>query len=439
MAITSYYKEKTATGTYDVKNITWNSQYYGPTPTGPIVTAVNSWTVSSVKTPGFRHLRVKPENPYSKSFLKIDDPKFTWVLDVKDWRAPPEVGPNGLTGGYWNNTISTWTCERTGVPLYDVSAADDPTQKVISKIQNEIRLGKADLGTSLAEFGKTVEHIATTATRLAGALRALKKFDLGGMATALGTHTSKRQKRRFSKRRRALLGIPPGSKKEMEPHYWNFMASSWLEYSYAWKPLLNDVYNLCEATAQAMTERGPDVRYVRAKAMSVRKTVKGSNTPNWRGWTSVTEYFQVRKVSMKVGYKIDNGGASIAVAFGLTNPLTIAWELIPFSFVADWFLPIGTAISALSADHGLTFHSGSKTRILENSVKRTVTAISPPDTAVKISKAFGYGKGSNYSFTIDREVLTSFPTYGFPAFKDPRSFSHGLSAIALLQSIFLRK
>lgn len=40
-------------------------------------------------------------------------------------------------------------------------------------------------------------------------------------------------------------------------------------------------------------------------------------------------------------------------ALGLNNPIGVAWELIPFSFVCDWFLPIGQKINQLALPRNL--------------------------------------------------------------------------------------
>jgi hypothetical protein len=37
---------------------------------------------------------------------------------------------------------------------------------------------------------------------------------------------------------------------------------------------------------------------------------------------------------------------SLQRSLGLVNPAEIAWEVVPYSFVVDWFLPIGSYISA---------------------------------------------------------------------------------------------
>jgi hypothetical protein len=45
-------------------------------------------------------------------------------------------------------------------------------------------------------------------------------------------------------------------------------------------------------------------------------------------------------------------------SIGLINPSTVVWELIPFSFVVDWFLPIGNFLHGLSALTGTSTQQG---------------------------------------------------------------------------------
>lgn len=42
----------------------------------------------------------------------------------------------------------------------------------------------------------------------------------------------------------------------------------------------------------------------------------------------------------------DWGGLSIPQLLGLQDPELVAWELVPFSFVCDWFIPIGNYLQA---------------------------------------------------------------------------------------------
>ena len=51
-------------------------------------------------------------------------------------------------------------------------------------------------------------------------------------------------------------------------------------------------------------------------------------------------------------------------ALGL-QPLPTAWELLPFSFVADWFLNIGTFLEAWTTKEGWSFLAGSQSVVGE--------------------------------------------------------------------------
>jgi hypothetical protein len=48
----------------------------------------------------------------------------------------------------------------------------------------------------------------------------------------------------------------------------------------------------------------------------------------------------------------------VANSIGLLNPLTIAWEVLPFSFVVDWFVNIGDCIAEAGAFNGVTILDG---------------------------------------------------------------------------------
>jgi len=39
---------------------------------------------------------------------------------------------------------------------------------------------------------------------------------------------------------------------------------------------------------------------------------------------------------------------------GLLNPVAVLWEVVPLSFVVDWFIPIGTYLASLDAMAGVS-------------------------------------------------------------------------------------
>lgn len=227
------------------------------------------------------------------------------------------------------------------------------------------------------------------------------------------------------------------SRQKQHSRVTDLAADTWLEYTYGWKPLLMDVYNSAEALANTLVERAYVVRTATASARSEDRVSISSGvlSDEVRFLDKITTR---NAVKFKVDFRIPNGSISALHAFGLSNPLVVAWEIVPFSFVVDWFLPIGDAISALSAFNGLEFAGGVVMRKSWYKAERKLTFRNWTTGSTHIARNAELG-ASLISYDQSRELLHSFPAFGFPSFKDPRSIAHGLSAVALLQSLFLRK
>jgi hypothetical protein len=127
-----------------------------------------------------------------------------------------------------------------------------------------------------------------------------------------------------------------------------FFANSYLEFQYGWRPLASDIHAGLEILDKGIDEIKASVRSVREEPWT---PAKGSTTINI---SSGIKIFAECKIVVKAGseqlYKLSS--------LGILNPASIAWEAVPFSFVVDWFLPIGDYLSAFSApllcdlDHG---------------------------------------------------------------------------------------
>jgi hypothetical protein len=46
---------------------------------------------------------------------------------------------------------------------------------------------------------------------------------------------------------------------------------------------------------------------------------------------------------------MENEHETVNQSLGLADPLSVAWELTPWSFVVDWFLPVGDYLNARGA------------------------------------------------------------------------------------------
>lgn len=383
---------------------------------GTTATYAFSRNTISVRTTNFKKLKrsLLPDNPYSYAVIThIDRERFPTSTDMIT--GSPSTF---YTVQYYANCFD-WGCDFTKGPL-----ADDPYQRVVQLVNQQLSLSKTQLAVTLAEAHKTAHHVAMTAVRLADAYRSLRKFHLGDFFSALGI-TKK---------------ISVGAHRKMRDAYERdskaFASKTWLEYSYGWKPLLKDVYDSAEALAELAVEH----QYVVRQATARFSTELAKDTGFTGSSSSMWEYRKYsrskRGCFLKVKYRIPSSSISPAKAFGLENPLSVAWELVPFSFVADWFIPIGVALEALTAHNGLVFAGGVKTTKEYHTILTEFRFAHGLVTGGHTYGGSGSGSATKEWFNLDRVVLISWPEYGVPRFKDPRSFAHAASAIALLQQVF---
>lgn len=371
----------------------------------------------SVRTPDYERLKrfMLPVNSYSKEHNIFHSPKG--VVNLSD------ISGASVTEYVWNTNYNYMVTPLRG------ARADDPAQKAISRLIEQVKLAKADAYTSLAEFNKTAAHVAHTATRLHKAISSLRKGHFGDFAKAIGVSYTTRDVRYFKNRYYRFKTSKTSNKSRFD----DFMADTWLEYQYGWRPLLMDVHNMAEAAADATVERSKKVRAVRARAHTERSQNQDVVSNQFR---KICHSTSRRWIEYGIYYSLPSN-ISFAQAFGLTNPMLVAWEVVPFSFVADWFLPIGDAISALSAYHGLQFRDGYVSR-RDTYDDLNLLVPGPPYTAGSVTYTC---QSSNLEQTqrelmITRQQILDWPNYGWPRVKDPLSWSHATSAVALLQSLF---
>jgi hypothetical protein len=324
------------------------------------------------------------------------------------WRK--QEGCVGTTTGGGSNALNWWNqcvSEATANTRLNSSAA-------LVAARLKLKQGKVNLGVAFAERNATARMLGDTATRIAKALRATRRGDIREAARALGIlHDVKK---------------PRGSN-------WT---NHWLQLQYGWKPLLSDVYG----AAAALSKRPKDYFRVTAKAFR-------SDTDQWvdlnpptgspsgltnDGWGYLTVADRERGVFARIDAIPDNDLVMSFTSLGLTNPLLIAWEVVPFSFVVDWAIPIGNWLDSLDAHLG---YSSAYTSISYRNKTRWETN--------GISKSFAeyvFGANDFYGYkevlAVDRIASSGVALPSLPRFKDPRSLGHMANGLSLLAQAFGR-
>jgi hypothetical protein len=124
----------------------------------------------------------------------------------------------------------------------------------------------------------------------------------------------------------------------------NFASTRWLELSYGWTPFFFEIYGAATYVQQLLSETDADLS-INAFGFSEAQGQQGNQYYNVQAQGSCL-------CNWSVDLQIVNENVRHQNALGLHNPGLIFWELVPLSFVADWFIPIGTWLESLTALNG---------------------------------------------------------------------------------------
>lgn len=390
----------------------WDSSYgtYQDT-TSNITNFYRTWT--GTVTPNFGAVKASghlPVNPHSVFLFDIDETQ--WFRKVEQTFVPYEaIDVKPLQQVYGSGPNMPWYAG------HNSSVTNRAIKRLIQRSGNQI---DANLAQDTAQIGQMASMISMSARRITNAVRSIKRDDLIGAVNSLwsGTH-------------RSTFFRPGGGPKRGAS-----LANNWLELQYGWKPLLQDVEGGMRSLAQYLSKYDADM-FVRASA-SMEKWVE---SPQWDDQNhktmigmGLTQYRSSCRFVIR--YRIGNQLRAFLAQTGFSNPINLAWEVLPWSFVVDWFLPIGPYLEAITAWDGLTFVEGCQTNFTKNHLV-TVIDYYGHLPGVDARQTFTY-KASRTQDVVyfDRVKLTTFPSLDMPRFKSPVSVGHALNALALLRQVF---
>lgn len=212
----------------------------------------------------------------------------------------------------------------------------------------------------------------------------------------------------------------------------------WLQSQYAWRPLLSDIHGSCNA----LSKRDKRDWRVTATASSrdkeswsVSRYPQGSTYPTGNFDACRNEATRERGVFVRIDCLPGNDLTMSLSSLGVTNPLLVAWELVPYSFVVDWFLPVGNWLNSLDALLGYTDIYSSVTTY--NRCKWKDVGLSK--TWSKNAYIKNDYIGTKEIIEVKRTASAGAPFPSFPSIKDPRSLGHMANGLSLLAQAFGRR
>lgn len=234
---------------------------------------------------------------------------------------PYQVGRYSSRGasGYWNYNMAEGIASIHAVETGKSYAA------CYDKFYG-LALNRASLGISLYEGRASFDMVVKRTGQLVRALRYLKRGKLRLVVSTLGIDKHPRTPAAMA-RARSLSKNP---------------SSAWLEFTFGWAPLVQDVANVVEVFKQDF----PGVP-IKAKVRSVYYASQPWDGGSWYAAQTSGVYYIGGEVV------VTNPNVLLAKSLGLTNPASIAWDAVPFSFVVDWFIPVGKFLQSLDNDFGI--------------------------------------------------------------------------------------
>lgn len=300
----------------------------------------------------------------------------------------------------------------TGNPVDGFISIPSTQQNLLNAALTDMRDQKFNLLTSLAELNKSLSHLGSVATRLTSAVRDVKAMRFTRAASRLG------------------IVKPKGASRSKS---W---ASNWLEYKYGWMPLIYDAYGIAEHLASHSRSHAPVFRARKRARDTQTSYVEGSTTINTFTvrWLKTIEKQASREVI--VYYQVDMSSVQSLSRLGLTDPAATMWELVPFSFVADWFLPIGNWLSMMNSWVGLIHKGSCHTTVTRNHAFVHYSGVSCRQEGPNTISLHGeqIHPGSNEVFAVQRSLIRD-PNYRLVG-KIPANFGQAISSIALLRQQF---
>lgn len=288
------------------------------------VERLETTTTEDVEIDNFYKRRAKGEvfcNPYKRTRVEVLDQPGA----ISTFQLAKRVLSGCPSTDIWHG------CSRSGsvpaskmcagrysaVPYINIPPMID---LAVAKAFSNVGLSDANLIVTSGEMKETLGFLTQSFRKSAKIFRAVRRLDL-----------------------RALKG-------EIKP---SELKKRYLEYRYAIRPMVAEVDSIISGlTADRWTER----RTFRGKeTASATTSFTGASGWLWDTYDQISIGGQaVRVVTVRAGVLTEIKQVLDHQVWGLDRPIEAMWELVPFSFIVDWFVNVGRTIGSWTPKFGFT-------------------------------------------------------------------------------------
>lgn len=216
-------------------------------------------------------------------------------------------------------------------PLPLVPSEQKADAKALQVFVNQIRQVQTTFqgGVFLGELGETIRMLTSPA-------KSLREGLAGYLAT-------------LKKRKRSLKRV---SLKKRLASANRILADTWLEYSFGWKPTLHDIDDAAKLLANRLAS-SPKWQPVFARGVdeyTASNRVESLSGSLIQSISHRVDYVTRQEVLYRGQVSLEHPYTKMTYhsGLGLNDFVPTVWELIPYSFLVDYFANIGAIISAAS-------------------------------------------------------------------------------------------
>lgn len=237
---------------------------------------------------------------------------------------------------------------------------------------------RAALAITLFEWRSSFKMIFEAGRSVYESLRYLRRGDLYNSLRELGIRD-----RRFSR------------KLQRQHDSGMRLDNLWLEYNFGWAPLLEDIKKACQVLAQEIPTKN-----IRASSSAPLFFENKTVSPDA---VQVESCLARRKLVLTSSVRATNPNLLLAKQLGITNPLQVAWDAIPFSFVIDWFLPVNKFVASFDLGLGISLNTMVASKLYDNWGSYTATfKFDPSRNAFEQSKVTRFERSVGGSLSLPR-------------------------------------
>lgn len=383
--------------------------------------------MTDIVTPGYKVLSkqgVTINNPCSRIVTRHEP-----YMAVEYSRAAPS--------GAWeviNGPTVSFICGRVenNLPIHQIPITQ-LAQIATLEAWNRVEPAKSQSLVTALEAHKTWDTIYDRTKKLAKVVEACRRLDVRALRNLMPGAVRKPVPKRYVvwdtdgrpllERRGRVRSVSVAPRVSSNPGVLDEASKLWLEYRYGWTPLVYDITDSLKAiyAADLRSELLPrDILIARgrekAKDENQYTAIKTAGGLQYYTKYAAVYEFEVRTF-IRYRWSAPQGILRRLNDFGLFDVPRALWEIVPFSFVADWIIPIGDWLGALTPKIGVEYLNMGHAASFKTSGYQEiygVPAVNPPNAAPadRWQPACPLGSRDTYeSQTYDRQTYLGTPYF----------------------------